>query len=141
MKVSSNCIDLIKRFEGCKLTAYKCPAGISTIGWGRIQGVRMGDKCTQLQADKWLIEEVEKKALSVAKMVNNVTQNHFDALVSFAYNVGVGALGRSDLLYKVKANPNDPSIKLEFARWNKAGGKPLLGLTKRRLAEWQLYNS
>ena len=140
MKPSKNCIDLIKRFEGCKLTAYKCSAGFSTIGYGHIQGVRMGMVITQLQAENWLLEDIITKAVAVEKLASNLTQNQFDALISFAYNCGVGALQQSTLLKLIKVNPKDAAIRTEFAKWNKAGGQPLLGLTKRRLAEWQLYN-
>lgn len=146
MKVSDTCIRLIKLFEGCKLTAYKCPAGIPTIGWGSIKypdnkPVKLGDTISQLRADDMLKWEVELKAQGVTKHLLNtkVNQNQFDALVSFAYNCGVGALGSSTLIKKVRNNPNDPSIRTEFGKWNKAAGKELAGLTRRRKLEADLY--
>jgi lysozyme len=141
MKPSQNCIDLVKKFEGCKLTSYKCPAGVNTIGYGHTEGVKLGTIITQVEAERLLMNDLLNVANSVTKLAKNVTQNQFDSLVSFAYNCGVGALTYSTLLKKVNANSNDLNIKLEFAKWNKVNGKPLLGLTKRRLAEWQLYNS
>jgi lysozyme len=141
MKPSQNCIDLVKKFEGCKLTAYKCNAGVNTIGYGHTLGVKLGTIITQVEAERLLMNDLLNIANSVTKLTKNVTQNQFDSLVSFAYNCGVGALTYSTLLKKVNANPNDLNIKLEFAKWNKVNGKPLLGLTKRRIAEWQLYNS
>lgn len=141
MKPSQKCIDLVKKFEGCYLKAYKCPAGVNTIGYGHTLNVKMGTTITQVEAERLLMNDLTNYANSVTKLAKNVTQSQYDALVSFAYNCGVGALTYSTLLKKVNANPNDLNIKLEFAKWNKVNGKPLLGLTKRRLAEWQLYHS
>ena len=141
MKPSQNCIDLVKKFEGCKLSAYKCPAGVITIGFGHTLGVKMGTTITQVEAERLLMNDLLNYATSVTKLAKNVTQNQFDSLVSFAYNCGVGALTYSTLLKKVNANPKDENIKIQFAKWNKVNGQTLLGLTKRRLAEWQLFNS
>jgi lysozyme len=108
--------------------------------------VKKGDTITKEKAVELLRWEVENKSKSVAAFVLGVVirQNQFDALVSFAYNVGIGALQQSTLLKKVKANPNDPTIREEFAKWNKIHREgrvvPSLGLTKRRLREWQLYS-
>lgn len=145
MEVNKATIELIKRFEGLKLNAYLCPAGIATIGYGSTYypngtRVKMGDTCTQVQAEFWLLKIVGSFALHVQKgLTKPVNENQFGAMVSLAYNVGIANFYRSTLLKKVNANPNDESIGAEFLRWNKAGGKVLAGLTKRRQAEKELY--
>ena len=150
MKPSKGCYDLIKSFEGCKLSAYVDPGTGNlpiTIGWGSTldqngKPFKLGDKISQDGADILLENEVNKKAESVSKLLGKkvVSQNQFDSLVSFSYNVGVGALGNSTLLKKLLISTNDPTIKDEFLKWNKSGGKVLPGLTKRRQAEWNLFN-
>ena len=144
MKPSESCYSIIKQFEGCKLKAYKDPVGIWTIGFGTIiypdgAKVKEGDSITIDRADFLLKWQVLTKSGTVESLVKNVNQNQFDSLVSFAYNVGTGALKKSTLLKKLLINPNDPSIEKEFLKWNKAGGKELAGLTKRRQAEADLY--
>lgn len=132
-------LGLVKTFEGCKLTAYLCPAGVWTIGWGRTTNVKRGDTCTQAQADAWLEQEYdafERKVRSLVKVP--LTANQMGALVSFAYNVGMGALGSSTLLRLLNAGQYDAAAK-HFARWNKAGGRVLAGLTRRRAAEAALF--
>jgi lysozyme len=150
MKPSKGCYDIIKSFEGCELLAYVDPASKGlpiTIGWGTTldqkgNPFKLGDKISQYGADFLLEREVNEKALGVSKLLGKkiVTQNQFDSLVCFSYNVGIGALGKSTLLKKVLISPNDPTIKDEFLKWNKGGGKVLPGLTKRREAEWNLFN-
>lgn len=146
MKPSEKCYSIIKQFEGCRLKAYKDSAGVWTIGYGTIMypngtKVKEGDKCTQDEAETFLKYEVILKSQSVNAFTSNynLTQNQFDALVSFAYNLGIGALQKSTLLNKIKINPNDPAIEAEFMRWINAGGKPLTGLKKRRQQESDLY--
>jgi lysozyme len=146
MKVSAKGIDLVKRFEGCKLKAYADPVGIWTIGYGTIrypngQKVKQGDIITQVQAEEYLMHELNTKGQQIQHHFYNtfLTQNKIDAILSFTYNLGVGALGKSTLLKKIKANPNDQSIELEFMKWVRAGGKVLNGLVKRRQAESDLY--
>jgi lysozyme len=148
IKASSKCIDLIKRFEGLSLKPYLCPANVPTIGYGSTlyangSRVRMSDRpLSQQEADVLLNHEVDKFAKIVDSMTrDDVSQNQFDALVSFCFNVGGGALKSSTLLRKVNANPSDATIKAEFLRWNKAGGRVLKGLTTRREAEANLYFS
>lgn len=148
MRASKKCVDLVKNYEGCKLKAYKDPVGIWTIGIGTIQypngtKVKGGDQITLQQAEEYLMHELNTKAIAIEHHFFNVgiNQNQFDALLSFTYNCGVGALGKSTLLKKVKANHNDPSIEQEFLKWTKAGGKTLPGLVKRRQAEADLYFS
>lgn len=148
MKPSDQAYKLIKSFEGCKLKAYKDSASVWTIGYGTTYypdgaSVKEHDSITIDRADFLLRWQVLTKSGEVDQLVKNVNQNQFDALVSFAYNVGTGALKKSTLLKKVLANPNDPTIENSFLQWNKARVKgvltPLLGLTKRRQAEADLY--
>lgn len=145
MKLNKAGADLIKSFEGCKLEAYKCSANKETIGFGNTfyedgSPVKMGDKITQDRADSLFELIADSFASKIKPLVTaNVNSNQFDALVSFAYNCGIANLKNSTLLKKVNANPYDPTIKAEFEKWNKAGGKVLAGLTKRRKAEADLY--
>jgi lysozyme len=138
---------LIQQFEGLKLKAYQDSVGIWTIGYGNttyLDGskVKKGDKITREQADLMFKQTANKFALEVAKLIDVcLTQNQFNALVSLAYNIGIGAFKGSTLLKKVNANPNDESIRGEFKRWNRAGGKVLYGLTRRRNEEADLYFS
>lgn len=144
-KSSQRLIDLIKKFEGCKLTAYKCPAGIWTIGFGSTyyaDGTRIkeGDTISLEQANKLLADTLTPYEKFVdANTRDDISQGQFDALVDFAYNCGNGNLKSSTLLKKVNANPNDKSIEKEFMKWTKAAGKELKGLVNRRNAEVKLY--
>jgi len=141
-------IDLIKEFEGLELKAYVDPATGNepiTIGYGTTyypdgKKVKMGDVCTEQQATEYLTADVNKFAKKVKTLItSNVNDNQFGALTSFAYNVGTGNLSSSTLRKKVNANPNDISIEAEFMKWNKAAGKIMNGLTRRRAAEAKLY--
>jgi lysozyme len=136
---------LIKSFEGCKLTSYKCSANHDTIGYGNTfyedgAKVKPGDKITQERANE-LFEIIAKDfADKVVPLIKSkVNENQFAALTSFAYNAGIGNLMKSTLLKKVNANPSDETIRAEFMKWDKAGGKQLAGLTRRRKAEADLY--
>lgn len=144
MKTSQGMKELIARFEGLRLKAYKCPAGIWTIAFGAttFNGKRVteGLVITKEQAYEQLERDLAVFERGVEKCVKKpITQDQFDALVSFSFNVGLGSLSRSTLLKKVNANPSDPTIRDSFAAWNKAGGKVLAGLTKRRKAEADWY--
>lgn len=132
-------LGLVKTFEGCKLTAYLCPAGVPTIGYGRTTGVKLGQKITQAQADAWVVEEYDEFEARVRRIVQvPLTANQLGALTSFAYNLGSGALASSTLLRLL--NEGDyAGAAAQFGRWNKAGGKVLAGLTKRRAAEAALF--
>lgn len=155
MRTNQKGIELIHRFESCKLEAYECPASLNlppnkkfwTIGWGNTtyadgSKVKKGDKITQAQADRLFEIVLSKFEREVSRLVKvNLTDNQFSALVSFAYNVGTANLASSTLLKKVNANPNDPTIAYEFSRWNKASGTVLNGLVNRRKAESDLYFS
>lgn len=134
MNVSQNGIDLIKRFEGCSLTAYKCPAGVWTIGYGHTKDVKQGDKITQAKAEEFLKNDLkvyEAKVRSIVKI--SLTQNQFDALVSFCYNCGPANLK------KLVSNRNAAQIGNAILLYNKAGGRILNGLVKRRNAEKELF--
>jgi len=145
MKLNKEGADLIKEFEGCKLKAYQCSAKKWTIGYGNTffedgTAVKIGDAITQQKAEQLFELIANEFAGKVAKLVTAmVTLNQFGALVSFAYNCGVVNLQKSTLLKKVNVNPNDITIRAEFMKWNKAGGKVLAGLTRRREAEANLY--
>ena len=142
MKTGENGIELIKQFEGCKLTAYLCPAKVLTIGYGHTHNVKKGQIITQLEADNLLKEDLTTFEKGITTLVrSNINQNQFDALVSFAFNLGLANFKSSTLLKKVNANPNDTTIKNEFSKWNKGGGKILAGLIKRRESEAELFCS
>lgn len=147
MVISNKLKELVKEFEGCKLKAYKCPAGIWTIGYGNTQyengkAVKEGDVITLERAEQLLEIILIKFIQQVGEIVKtNINQNQRDALTDFAYNCGVGNLKSSTLLKKVNADPTDKTIRDEFMKWNKGGGKVLNGLTRRREAEANLYFS
>ena len=133
---------LLKSFEGCKLTAYPDPGTGGepwTIGWGHTGGVKRGDTCTQAQADAWLLQDLDRFEQAVERLVSvTLTQNQFDALVSFAYNCGQGSLQTSTLLRKLLAG-DYAGAQQQFSRWNRANGKEMPGLTRRRAAEAELF--
>jgi lysozyme len=147
-KVSKEALELIKKFEGFCAQPYLCPANVPTIGYGATfyedgTKVKVSDPAISEERATQLLQNVlktfEKHVDSYAR--DDITQQQFDALVCFAYNVGVGALKSSTLLKLVNTNPSDPQIKNEFLKWNKAAGKVLKGLTRRREAEATLYFS
>lgn len=144
---SSLGLNLIKKYEGLRLSAYLCPASVVTIGYGTTKypngkKVLLGEKLSgEKEATQLLLSTLEPYEAAVNKHLPNLNQCQFDALVSFAYNLGTGALIKSTLLKKAKVNTNDPSILDEFLKWNKAAGKVLNGLTNRRREEANLYFS
>jgi lysozyme len=146
MKLDESGYKLIQEFEGLSLVPYLCSAKVATIAYGSTfypsgKKVTMQDAPISLATAKWMLKETaDKFAADVDKLIKSkLTQNQFNAIVSFAFNLGLTSLGRSTLLKKVNINPNDPTIAAEFAKWNKAGGKVLNGLTKRRAKEAKLY--
>lgn len=143
METNQKGIELIKRFEGCKLQSYKCPAGVWTIGYGHTHMVKPGQSITEKQAETLLRNDlaVFERGVTSATAGCFLTSNQFSALVSFAFNVGVANLRNSTLLKKVRSNPDDKAIAYEFRKWVYANGKPLDGLAKRREAESDLYFS
>jgi lysozyme len=148
MKIGKQGLDLIKRFEGFSAKPYLCPAGVPTIGYGATyyeDGTKV--KLTDAHITEERAMELLRNVLRTYEQAvdsysrDDITQNQFDALVSFSYNVGTQALKNSTLLKRVNANPLDPDIRVQFMRWNKGGGVILKGLTKRRQAEADLYFS
>ena len=132
-------IELIKKHEGCRLQAYKCPAGVWTIGYGHTQGVKAGQSITQAEADNYLKSDLKTFESFLNRAGLRLNQNQFDALVSFIFNVGSGAFHGSTLKKKIQANPSDPTIRDEFRKWKNGGGRVLPGLVKRREDEANLY--
>ena len=146
MKLSEHGYEVIKSFEGVKNKAYKDSVGIWTVGIGfiTVDGAKVNESTT-LTNDQ-IKEQFFKQITKYENAVNNnvkstLNQNQFDALVSFTFNLGEGSLKSSTLLKKVNVNPADATIANEFAKWDKAGGKQIAGLTKRRAAEAKLYLS
>lgn len=146
MKLNNKGIELMHKFEGCKLSSYLCPAKVWTIGYGNTfyedgSKVQPNQHISQKRADQ-LFQNISEKQFAepIRKLLKvQLNENQFSALVCFAYNVGVANLCKSTLLKKVNKNPNDLTIREEFLKWNKAGGRVLNGLTKRRIAEANLY--
>ena len=139
MKVSQDCIDLVKFFEGFESKAYLCPANVWTIGYGRTKNVKEGDELTEPQAERDLFEELDEFAEQVLNTVKiDLEQNELDALTSWTYNLGVGNLQSSTLLKELNSRKYIAAGK-EILRWNKAGGKVLAGLTRRRESEAKLW--
>lgn len=138
-------IPIIKRFEGLKLKAYFCPAGLPTIGYGSTwyengSKVKMGDVITIDRADKLLIFTVAEFEKQVDTLVTSaINANQLGALTSFAFNVGIGNFRKSTLLRLVNANPSNPAIRTEFGKWTRANNQVLKGLVTRRQAEADLY--
>jgi lysozyme len=139
-------VDLVKSFEGLFLKPYLCPAKVPTIGYGTIRypngtAVSLKDKpISEKEAEAYLIHELREKAAGVEKLVKvKLNDNEFAALVSFAYNVGLGALSGSTLLRLLNSNTDRVAVADQLLRWNKAGGKELAGLTRRRQAERSLF--
>lgn len=143
MKISKQGIELIKKFEGFKQYAYICPAGVVTIGYGHTKGVRLGQNCTEAEAEQFLKEDLEIAEAELNKVANEVklTQGQYDSLVSFIFNLGAGNFKTSTLRKKVLNNPADPTIKYEFGKWVYVKGKVSPGLQRRRLEESKLYFS
>lgn len=139
MNISQEGLSLIKKFEGCELEAYKCAAGVWTIGYGSTKGVKQGDTISQEDADKLLLHEMKEYETYVNDMVNvDLTQNQFDALVSWVFNLGPANLAASTLLKVLNAKDYE-GVPAQIKRWNKAGGKVLQGLIRRREAEALLF--
>jgi lysozyme len=145
-KIDSKGIDLITLFEGFEAKPYLCSANVPTIGFGttRYQNghkVKLTDapisRGTAIEHFKYDVAFFELQVDAMA--VDTITQNQFNALVSFAYNLGAQSLKGSTLLKKVNANPNDPTIAVEFLKWVNAGGRKVAGLVRRREAEANLY--
>jgi lysozyme len=139
MKISAEGKELIKKFEGCELESYRCSADVSTIGYGHTKGVSDGDSCTQDEADQMLTEDLEEFEQHVDRLVTvDLEQNQFDALVAWTFNLGPTNLKSSTML-RVLNEGEYGKVPGEMKRWNKAGGKTLDGLIRRREAESLLW--
>ena len=140
MNLGYNGTKILKFFEGCRLTAYQDSVGVWTIGYGHTKGVYDGMTITQEEAEQMLLTELEEYEGYVEKYVTvPLTQNQFDALVVWVYNLGPTNFRRSTLLKELNSG-NYTAAGKEITRWNKAGGKVLAGLVKRREAEAELFN-
>lgn len=132
---------LIKSAEGCRLEAYQCSAGVWTIGYGSTKEVHAGLRINQDEAERRLGDDIEDAEDVVNRLVTvRLTDNEFSALVSFVFNLGAGNFSASTLLKKLNKSDYGGAAQ-EFLRWNKAAGKPLKGLTRRRKAEMELFLS
>ena len=139
MKISAEGLALIKKFEGCELEAYQDAVGVWTIGYGHIKGVEEGMTITKDQAEEMLLEELVEYETHVLNAVKNqLDQCMFDALVSWTYNLGPTNLNNSTMLKVLNAGQYD-DVPAQIKRWNKAGGKELEGLVRRREAEALLF--
>ena len=136
-------VNLIKEFEGFRENAYKCPAGVWTIGYGWTHGVKEGDTITESEASELVQKEVDKIAEQIQSVLGNevfekLTKNQVCALIDFVYNLGIGNF-KTSTLRKLIEEGNFEDVGKQFERWNKAGGKVLEGLTRRRIAEKELW--
>ena len=139
MDISQEGLSLIKKFEGCKLEAYRCAANVLTIGYGSTKGVKEGDTITQEEADNLLLHEMNEYEGYINDMVEvNLEQNQFDAMVSWVFNLGPANLKASTLL-KVLNSKDYDGVPMQIKRWNKAAGQVKQGLIRRREAEALLF--
>ncbi len=136
MEASEILIEKLKEFEGFRRDAYRDVAGVLTIGYGHTgSDVREGDRLTTYAAEELLLMDLREHERAVRRLKVAHTQGQFDALVSFAFNVGIGRLNRSALLRTIRAGGSKAQITREFKRWVFAGGQRMPGLVKRR--EWE----
>jgi lysozyme len=139
MNISQEGISLIKKFEGCELEAYQCAAGVWTIGYGSTKNVKEGDTLTQKEADNLLLHEMQEYEGYIKELVKvPLKQNQFDALVSWVFNLGPANLKASTMLKFLNAGDYH-LIPSQIKRWNKANGKVLEGLIRRREAEALMF--
>ena len=141
MNISEEGLSLIKKFEGCELKAYRCSANVLTIGYGHTKGVEEDQEITQEEAEEMLASELGEYEGYINDMVKcDLEQHQFDALVAWVYNLGPTNLGSSTMLKRLNANDLD-DVPAQIRRWNKAGGKVLAGLTRRREAESLMFQN
>jgi lysozyme len=141
MTYSEDGLHLTEQFEGCKLDAYQDSVGVATIGYGHTRNVTMGMTCTQEQAEQWLQEDIQSAADAANRLVTvELTQQEFDALVDFTFNLGAGNLQRSTLLRLLNSG-DYTGAAAEFQKWDKAGGQVLAGLLRRRQAEADMFDA
>ena len=139
MNIGTKGLEMIKHFEGLELNAYQCAAGVWTIGYGHTKDVQKGMVISEDTANEMLVEELNEYENYINTLVNvELNQNQFDAMVSWVYNLGGGNLKASTLLKVLNAG-DYAGVPAQMMRWNKAGGKVLEGLTRRRQAEADLF--
>ena len=139
MHISQEGLSLIKKFEGCELNAYKCAANVPTIGYGSTHGIKMGMSISKARAEELLLEDIAVYEDAVKECVKvPLHQHQFDALISWTFNLGGSNLNSSTML-KVLNTGAYEDVPVQIKRWNKANGKVLDGLTRRRLAESLLF--
>lgn len=139
MTPSENAYDIVKRSEGFRPTAYRCPGNVWTLAFGHTKGVKEGDVCTLAQGEAWLHEDMAETAAAVNRLVHvPLTQNQFDALMSFVFNIGQGAFAQSTMLDRLTQG-DYVLASAEFPKWKKAGGRVQPGLVTRRQRERDLF--
>jgi len=139
MNISQEGISLIKKFEGCELEAYKCAAGVWTIGYGHTKDVKERDSILKEDAESMLVHELQEYCNDVDIAVKvDLKQNEFDALVSWTYNLGPTNLNSSTML-RVLNEGNHDEVPAQMKRWNKASGEVKQGLVRRREAEALMF--
>lgn len=139
MKTSNQGKNLIKEAEGLRLTAYRCPAGVPTIGWGHTKGVSMGQRITQAQAEDMLVEDIAPIERLLNAMKINFRQEQFDALVSWIFNLGQGNFRSSTMYSRIQAGAGDEDITDQLVKWTYSGKQQLAGLMTRRVKEANLF--
>ena len=139
MKTSNLGKNLIKEAEGLRLEAYRCPAGVPTIGWGHTKGVKMGQRITLAMAEDLLVEDLGPIERLLNGLKINFRQEQFDALVSWIFNLGSGNFKSSTMYKRILADANDEEITDSLIKWTYSGKQQLPGLMKRRVAEANLF--
>jgi lysozyme len=139
LKTSEAAYKIIRKYESLRLVAYQCTSNKWTIGWGHTKGVKQGDRITKERAEILLVEDVRECEINLNKYRLPLSQNQYDALVSFTFNIGDKQFSTSTMLKKLKTNVDDPTIAHEFSRWIFSGGVVQNGLIKRRNEESALY--
>ena len=141
MKASEKGLALIRSFEGLRLNAYRCVAGVASVGYGTTKGVKMGDTVTKADAEELLRLDVQRFVDHIEALVKvPLTQNHIDALAALVYNVGPTAFAKSTLLKYLNAGLFHDAAG-QFLRWNRAANNVVAGLTRRRVAEKALFET
>lgn len=139
MTTSESGKDLIKAFEGLRLDAYRCPAGVPTIGWGHTKGVKMGQHITHAVAEDLLVEDIAPIERLLNSMKINFRQNQFDALVSWIFNLGEGKFKGSTMYQRIIGNASDEEIANQMVKWIYSGQQKLPGLMNRRVLEANFF--
>lgn len=139
MTTSNQGKDLIKEAESLRLTAYRCPAGVPTIGYGHTKGVRMGQRITHEMAEDLLVEDIGPIERLLNGLHVNMRQGQFDALVSWIFNLGAGNFSSSTMLKRIMENASDEDIADQMVKWTYSGGKQLAGLMARRVREANMF--